>query len=203
MSKSFEIFPTNQYIPTYNEVINLSKRMFQEYMMTLNIKKDLDVVLETFRIHDNSIINKIYDKEKINISKEEYAAFCVNEEGFVNLFYHTFSELDEQFWNDEIQYNERAKNYIKDIELYKKLGYSWLIKKNAGQPPVVNLYFGYIGIAIANLTEGVIYSDDGGWEYQCFPVKAKEFKEKYLNISTLQDNELIEYIKNNVEKLRK
>ncbi len=68
-----------------------------------------------------------------------------------------------------------------------KTGYSWRVKRTMGQPAVVNLYYGYLAIAIAVLTEGILYSDDGAWDYECFPIEGKVFEKEYLNLDKLNN----------------
>lgn len=37
-----------------------------------------------------------------------------------------------------------------------------------------------IAAAVADLTDGMLFSDDGGWEYERFPATATEFRSWYF-----------------------
>ena len=104
-------------------------------------------------------------------------------------FYHIdkIEKIDEEFWNEEIKINENARFMEKKIWDSLKTGYSWRVKRTMGQPAVVNLYYGYLAIAIAVLTEGILYSDDGAWDYECFPIEGKSFEKEYLNLDKLNN----------------
>ncbi len=64
-----------------------------------------------------------------------------------------------------------------------------------GQPAIVSLYYGYLAIALAALTDGIIYSDDGAWDWSRLPMGGKAFETEYLDIENIQNAT----IKENVE----
>lgn len=53
---------------------------------------------------------------------------------------------------------------------------------------MASLFYGYIAIALAKLTDGFIYSDDGAWEYSYFPMHAEDFEKIYLNKECISDD---------------
>lgn len=65
-----------------------------------------------------------------------------------------------------------------------------------GQPAIVSLYYGYLIIVIAILIDGIIYSNDGAWDYSKLPIEGIVFKTEYLNIENISDA----MVKDNVEK---
>lgn len=73
------------------------------------------------------------------------------------------------------------------IDINLNIGYSWTVKRTMGQPAIVNLYYGYLAITIAVLTDGIVYSDDGAWDYSCLPIEGKVFEEEYLNLNKISD----------------
>ena len=60
-----------------------------------------------------------------------------------------------------------------------------------------------MAMAIAELTAGIIYSDDGAWEYRCFPATAEEFRGNYLDLSKIQDDNLKDFVERCLCELRK
>lgn len=200
MSTSFEIFPTSNNIPTYEEVINLSKRIMETYFSKQGITYDSNINYEIFNINDNT--KDIENSPFLCNLNNKYVIFYINEEGYYILYYDLLSELDIEFWNEEFKMNNKAIKYKNDIKRNQQIGYSYEIKRTVGQPPIVHVYYGFLSIAIASLTNGIIFSDDGAWDYSCFPAKAEEFINDYLDLSTLKDKDFRDFIKNCIDTLR-
>ena len=62
----------------------------------------------------------------------------------------------------------------------------WSIKRTAWQPVLANILYGFVAIAIAELTNGLIYSDDGDWNFKEISLKAEEFLPMLLNATIEQ-----------------
>lgn len=192
MSMSFEIFPTKKLKPNCDEVIKCSVKLFNKFLKKEKILKSIDITTREI-IADNEVyINPI----SLVSNENHYTVFNLNEEGEVYVFFHELMDLDKEFWNEEIQENENAKSMKKKIGTNLKIGYFWSVKRTMGQPAIVSLYYGYLAIAIAILTDGIIYSDDGAWDYSRLPIEGKVFETEYLNIEKLSDA----MVKNNVER---
>lgn len=98
MSTSFEIFPTSNNIPTYEEVINLSKRIMETYFSKQGITYDSNITYEVFNINDNT--KDIENSPFLCNLNNKYVIFYINEEGYCILYYDLLSELDIEFWNE-------------------------------------------------------------------------------------------------------
>lgn len=191
MSTSFEVFPTKLNKPKCDEIIKYSVQLFNEYMKKEKILQDIEItVIEVSA--DNEVNTNPFS---LVLKEDDYMVFNLNEEGEVYVFYHELTELDKDFWNEEMQGNKNAQFMKEKIDANLEIGYSWTVKRTMGQPAIVSLYYGYLAIAIAVLTDGIIYSDDGAWDYSCFPVSASDFETEYLNIDKLNDK----YINQNIE----
>lgn len=192
MSMNFEIFPTKKYTPNCSEIIKYSVELFSEFLKKENISQRLDI--SVIEVTDNS---SVYTKPISLVLKNNYhTVFNLNDEGEVYVFYHKLTDLDRDFWYEELQKNENAQSMIEKIDANLKIGYSWTVKKTIGQPAIISLYYGYLAIAIAILTGGIIYSDDGAWDYSMLPIEGEDFKTEYLNLENISDYML----KENVEK---
>lgn len=192
MSMSFEVFPTRNKVPDCDEIILYSVQLFSEFMKRENIAQNIKIT-----VSEVSIDNEICQKPISLTSNENYCTVIkLNEVGEVYVYYHKLSELDKEFWDEELQGNMRARSVKEKICANLKIGYSWSVKRTMGQPAIVSLYYGYLAIAIAVCTDGIIYSDDGAWDYTYFPIDGKIFEEKYLNIGNMSDVT----VKANIEK---
>lgn len=192
MSMSFEIFPTKKRKPNCDEIIKYSVELFSEFLKNEKISRGIDIttreVTADNAIHANPI--------SLVLKENSHTVFNLNKEGEVYVFYHELSDLDKDFWKEEIQENENAQFMKEMICTNLEIGYFWSVKRTMGQPAIVSLYYGYLAIAIAILTDGIIYSDDGAWDYSRLPIKGNIFKTEYLNTENISDA----MVKDNVEK---
>lgn len=183
MSISFEIFPTTKKIPKCEEVNEYSINLFNGFIQNENIVYDIKCKVTEVSFDSKKCKKPVF----LTSNEEKYTIFNINEEGEIYVFYDKIEKIDEEFWNEEIKINENARFMEKKIWDSLKTGYSWRVKRTMGQPAVVNLYYGYLAIAIAVLTEGILYSDDGAWNYECFPIEGKSFEKEYLNLDKLNN----------------
>ena len=188
---SFDIFPTNTYIPKYEELKNLTQEMLKDYFAKENI--DIDIFLE-FNTKD-IVSGKNINCDSLITNETEYSSFSINGIGESLIFYRKITDIDKEFWKEEIELNHKANELKEKIERNIKLGYMWNVKRTMNQPAIINIYYGFLAIAIAILTNGILYSDDGAWDYHSFPIGAEQFRMEYLNLYNLQDKNIKEYIK--------
>lgn len=200
MSTSFEVFPTNTCIPNIEDVISTSVELLNRFFKKNQIEKDFQIELEIYNLSNGNKLDKKH--EKLITSEDEQLAIIIRNEGYTNIFYHDLINIDCEFWESEMQYNKNALALKSEIEMNKKIGYYWSVKRNVGQPPVVNLLYGYVAIAIAKVTDGFIYSDDGAWDYNCFPSTVNIFEKDYLSIEVLSDNDMKNFILYNINELK-
>ena len=191
MIMSFDILPTNTYIPKYEELKNLSQEMLKDYFAKENI--DIDIFLE-FNTKD-IVSGKNINCDSLITNEKEYSSFSINGIGESLIFYRKITDIDKEFWKEEIELNHKANELKEKIERNIKLGYMWNVKRTMNQPAIINIYYGFLAIAIAILTNGILYSDDGAWDYHSFPIGAEQFRMEYLNLYNLQDKNIKEYIK--------
>lgn len=176
MSMSFEIFPSIRKLPESNEVMKLSVDLISKFLKKEQIEININVTASDV-MNDNQII------------------FNINGIGEVYMYCNKLTELDKEFWNEEMEINKKALELKERIYASFEIGYYWSIKRTMTQPAIVSIYYGYLAIAIAILTEGIVYSDDGAWDYLKLPMVGKEFMLEYMNLENINDI----VVKNNIE----
>lgn len=189
---SFEIFPTKKNKPKCDEIIKYSVQLFSEFLKKEKISQGIDITTREVTADDKVYTNPL----SLVLKENDYTVFNLNEEGEVYVFYNELTDLDKDFWNEEIQGNKNAQSMKEKIDANLEIGYRWSVKRTMGQPAIVSLYYGYLAIAIAVLTDGIIYSDDGAWDYSRFPIEGDKFETEYLNIENISDV----IVKDNIEK---
>lgn len=192
MSMSFEIFPTKEKKPSCNEIIKYSVKLFNQFLEKEKILRNVNIIASEVTVDNEICTNPAFLTLEVN----RHTVFKLNEEGEVYAFYHELTELDKDFWNEEVQGNKNAQSMEEKIGTNQKIGYFWSVKRTIGQPAIVSLYYGYLATAIAVLTEGIIYSDDGAWDYSRLPIEGKVFETEYLDVENIDDI----MVKNNIER---
>ena len=199
MSTNFFVYPTKKDLPKCEDIIEYSVRLFNMFLHKENINYKIHVDVREISLN-NSEIN--FKPASLISTENLYLAFRLNDEGEAYVFYHQLTELDEEVWDEEMEDNKKAQVLQKMIYENRDIGYHWSVKRTMGQPAAVNIYYGYLAIAIAVLTDGFIYSDDGAWDYASFPVRGSDFEEEYLNINAIEDVNVKENITNWLNGLR-
>ena len=198
MSMSFDIFPANMYIPGCEEIKKISQGLLENYLSQENIDFNISLAYRKQEFETNKSLNSEY----LVTSEKEYQSFVINNTGEVLVFFRGLSEIDREFWKEEISINDKAGQLKNQIETSLKIGYMWNVKRTMNQPAIISIYYGFLAIAIAALTDGIIYSDDGGWDSRCFPLGAEQFMDEYLNLSELQDRTIKEFTEKCLRSLK-
>lgn len=172
--------------------------MLRNYLAKEGI--DFDIQLHCFT---KKLKTDIESPSAYLVKKEiEYQAFCMNDLGAAFVFFRKTSEIDRAFWKEERNTNDKVNQLREQIKANLNVGYMWNVKRTVGQSAMISIYYGFLAIAIAVLTDGILYSDDGGWDYKCFPIEAKPFMNEYLNLSKLQDKDEKEFFERCLQCLK-
>lgn len=106
----------------------------------------------------------------------DYAWFYAepSEGGGTDAYYKRVDEWTIGMWD----------SYCEDGEVYREIrnslsiGHFWSFRRSAGQPAIINLAYGLIASAVAELTEGYLHSDDGA--FSGGPIRSAEFDRQYF-----------------------
>lgn len=99
--------------------------------------------------------------------------------------------------------NNNIPEFRSSILKNRKIGYLWQIKRTVGQPAVVSLFYGFVAMAIAQETDGFIYSDDGAWSYELFPTTWQNLHSEYLDIDKIQNPDIKSTVLNWINLLKR
>lgn len=198
MSASFDILPTENTRLDCKTLIEESIEKFQRFLKRNGIEKDFSVSALEFK-HDGK---EIHNPEYITMDEDSYTVLIVNDVGEIYIFYHKVSDLDAECWNEDLLSNENAKLHEREIRQYLSTGYFWEVKKTMSQPPLVCLYYGFVSMVIANQSKGLVYSDDGAWDYSSMPMGFSEFELSYPDMNKVSSNELSENIQRWINALK-
>ena len=180
MSTTFSVFPLDKKIPTFQEVLELSmnkvNRFLKDYQIDFNVKIEVRLLAK-----ENDIEQKIHLHSPAKWNDDFYAWFSVSAVGGgADSYYWELSNEEKQDSLEEFLSSDLEENRKKLIENCVENKVEWNFRRSAGQFPITNIAYGFIASSFAELTKGIIYSGDGGWDYQIFPVTAKEFDAVYF-----------------------
>ena len=182
MSTCFEVYPTNNNIPKFSTIISKAVSMFEDFLKYHSIEKNINT--KVYAVHEDNIISTT---EFITVQENIYNTIEINQTGNIYLFYIKHDDFYTEMWDDELKNNSRAKPLENAIIKNRKIGYSWDIKRTAGQPAIASLFYGFVAMALAQETNGFIYSDDGAWSYELFPTEWQNIYSEYFNIDSIKN----------------
>ncbi|WP_395316907.1 hypothetical protein [Variovorax sp. UC74_104] len=181
MSTTFEVYPRTQRVPTFGKLIELASIRLAEQLERRHIaaKPQLKVQVLRNRSHDEIAI--ALDAQMI-WERDQYAWITVpGVLGGTDVDYRLIDELTKRLWNDLFEVEQRAKELRTHIEACLSTGHYWSFRRSAGQPAIINFAYGIIAASLAELTDGIIYSDDSAWDYDRFPAVAIDFYEWFFD----------------------
>ncbi|MDQ0115155.1 hypothetical protein [Paenibacillus harenae] len=173
MSTTFEVYPTTAYIPRIAELLTLANDKLLSFLRPFDLKISPVIgarIGETFidRSSSNSFCTQW---------KTEYAWFFITPDehgGGTDAYYRIVEEHTLEIWNEYEDAGDRYGEVLKSLSV----GHYWTFRRSAGQPAIINLCYGLLAAALAELTGGFIFSDDGAWSGP--PIQATEFEARYF-----------------------
>ena len=175
MSTTFYVYPSKQYIPTFRELLDFSNKRIAEHLSYLGLSTRVCLKVEIRNIRNHSKVVLDLD-DKVIWNEDSYAWFYFDGiAGGTDVYYNRTTELDKETWIDEFKTNIKAQQLHDSINNSMEIGYYWSFRRSAGQSGIINLSYGLIAASLAKITDGFIYSDDGAWDYNCFPALADDF----------------------------
>lgn len=191
MSVTFDIYPLKKEIPTFQQVVNLATKKLNDFLQSYQI--DFEAELNLLRVSWKDDIEK-WDEIDLsspaiwnNESEYIWIKVCSFHRG-LNVHYWELDEREKLDYMEEVlgcvdssEISDRREKERK--ELVRKCFENkrqWHVVSYANQAWITSIAFGFIASSFAELTDGIIFSSDGGWDYQIFPATAKEFVDVYF-----------------------
>ena len=182
MSTCFEVYPTNRNIPENESITDSALKMFRDFLKFHGIETEVFAK-----------VNILYDNITITI----------NNTGNIYLFRIKLDDIDVEVWNDELKTNPHAKSLENEILQNRKIGYLWQIKRTAGQPAIVSLFYGFVAMALAKETNGFIYSDDGACDYKSCPTTCQKLYSEHFDIDNIKNSDVKSNVLNWINLLKR
>jgi hypothetical protein len=180
MSTTFEVYPRTQRVPTFAELIELASTRLAEQLERRHVAAKPQLQVEMLRNGSHEEIAIALDAQMI-WERDQYAWITIpGVLGGTDVDYRLVDELTRSIWTELFEVEQRAKECRTHIEGCLSTGHYWSFRRSAGQPAIINFAYGIIAASLAELTDGIIYSDDSAWDYEHFPAVAADFYEWFF-----------------------
>lgn len=185
MSTTIEIIPTSTINITFGQVVETSEKYINEFLNSMGLKESIRLKIN---LHENTekYVREIQMTDKFEWKDNEYVWFTINgvaggTDAYCNEVADS-TDTENPWWRlEDMELNNKTIENLKDkFEKSKELNRQWSFRRSAGQPGIIALSYGLIGAAVAELTKGVLWSDDGAWDYERFPAESKDFIDWYF-----------------------
>jgi hypothetical protein len=186
MSTSIDIIPVETTEITFGQVVEISERNINDFLNSIGLTHRVKLKIN---IHDNheKYVNNIQLSDKFEWKDNEYAWFAIEGiAGGTDAYCQKISgsdiEPENPWWRLELmELNNRTIDNIKEkLEKSKLLDKCWSFRRSAGQSAMIALSYGLISASVAELTKGILISEDGAWDYQRFPAESIDFLNWYF-----------------------
>jgi len=181
MSTTIEIIPIETGEITYGQIIQIGERNVNTFLASIGIENKIKL---SVNLHDNDekYVNNVSLNDKFNLKANEYAWFYIagipgGTDAYQRIIEDKEIDIDNPWWRfDEMESNNKTIDEIRNkLEKAKKINRYWYFRRSAGQRGTIALSYGLISAAVAELTSGILWSDDGAWDYERFPAESREF----------------------------
>ena len=179
MSTTFDVFPHEAKLPSFGVLVEHAMPQIRGYLDRHGIRKCPPLC---FDVRDNTHKSQGYTQDSPTWWAEGHYAwfFFDGLPGGTDAYWLRIDDLMHEFWTYEKTERQRSKQMAAYIDECLAIGYRWYFRRSAGQPALINLAYGYLAASLAELTDGLIFSDDSAWDYERFPCRASEFYDFYF-----------------------
>lgn len=181
MSTTIDVIPVATLDITFGEVLVKATQRIQDRLATLGIHEPIRLHVNIHK-NDESVVREVASGDQFLWSDDEYAWFSVNgKAGGTDAYMESLErgdiEADEPWWYLKyiIENNRSVPDLEQKFERAKRINKRMYFRRSAGQSGLIALCYGLIAGSVAELTDGILWSDDGAWSMKNYPAEYKSF----------------------------
>lgn len=186
MSTTIQIIPVETSAITFGQVISTSERNINNFLNSIGLTNTIKLKVNVHE-HNEKYVNTVQFEDKFEWNDNEYAWFAIEgvpggTDGYCWQLNDEVIDPEDPWWIfEEIEANNKTIEDLKNkIEKSKLLNRRWSFRRSAGQYGIIAISYGLISAAIAELTNGILWADDGAWDFERFPAKSVDFLDWYF-----------------------
>jgi hypothetical protein len=209
MSTSIQIIPTSTIDITFGQVLNTSEGHMNRYLKTIGLTRTIKLNVSIHDINEKYVHN-VDLTNKFSWKDNEYAWFTIGGiEGGTDAHFEQIydKEIDPEnpWW--KLEYIEQNNRTIKDIKdkfaKSMQLDRLWYFRRSVGQTETTVWSYGLISASVAELSKGILWSDDGAWQPENFPTESGDFLNRYFQLDHVNSEEEGNCLRDSIESIKK
>jgi len=181
MSTTLQVYPRSSKAPSFQEVLELASIRTHQQLLArgVAVRPNLTVSLRSNETHE---VLPLDLSSPAKWGTSEYAWFAVDGvPGGTDVSCWLVESDELEYWELLTSEHPPAIAVRNEVLACLSSGVCWSFRRSAGQPAVIAFVYGILAAAMAELTDGFVFSDDSAWEYARFPAKAHEVYDWYFN----------------------
>lgn len=179
MSTTFEVYPGSDRVPSFQELLDRTQNELHRFLDLIDIaaRPLINVALQKAGVQEPSPLNK---QGPLIWPEDTFALFFVpGSSGGTEVDYRPVDELTQLCWEEELDI-PRFQLREELIRQCLETGHFWSFRRSVGQPAIINLTYGLLAGCLAELTGGLVFSNDSAWEWERMPALPAEFLSYYF-----------------------
>lgn len=205
MSTTINIIPVETCEITYGQIIQIGERNINRFLTSLGIQEKIKLSVN-LQDNEETRTNSVDLNSKFELKENEYAWFYIDgipggTDGYQKNIEDKEIDIENPWWMfDEMEMNNKTIKNIEDkFEKAKKINKYWYFRRSAGQPGIIALSYGLISAGVAELTDGILWADDGAWDFKRFPADSSDFLRWYFRQDMALERETRDWAKRCIE----
>ena len=179
MSTTFEVYPATRDLPTFAGLLEASLPLLHERLARYGIdaRPEIEVRIQDCKTHHPVAFD--FD-DPLRWNDDTCAWFeIVGVAGGTDAYFEPMDDLTKEVW-DEFLTEDHFKPYAAHARRCLAMDHYWSFRRSMGQPGIINLAYGILAGCLANLTDGLVTSDDSAWDWSLMPATGPEFLDFYF-----------------------
>lgn len=174
MSTTFDAYPLNDVIPTYGAILSLATIRIETFLREKEIRPIVKLDFDVKNPSHQSL--GIAPTASFDHQGDEYSWFYWKGiDGGTDAYYLNVDDIDRECWLEEISLNPKLQHFATRVQRSLAIGHYWSFRRSAGQPAHISLAYGFLAAAVAELTDGFLYSSDCAWDSERLPCTPADF----------------------------
>jgi hypothetical protein len=179
MSTEFDIFPGRRELPRFEEVLALAAEHLNAWLAKIGVRTFLDVQAE-IRSKSPDVVIVESASGPMSWEDDHYAWFTVADLlGGADAYFRPIEDFTIEYWSDTLLPRPELTRWREPMARAIEVGHCWNLRCSINEPAAVLLASGFVAGAIAQLTGGFVWSDDGAWEHDRLPATGAELLATY------------------------
>ncbi len=207
MSSTIEIIPVENKTYTFDQICSLSQQKLNAFLKKIGVGEM--TISATLRDEEESYSLGCNPEASFNWQENEYIWFTINDiDGGIQVYKDQIKDelIDptNPWWclDDLKQCNTSITDLDQRLEKVKIVDTCWYVNRNFGMQAIFYVLQGCISEALAELSQGIIWNEDGAWEMSKFPTLSIDFSSWYLNADATEEEYYRELAKDCIKEIK-